>query len=103
MRLARIYFDVDMRCSFDGIRKFLEEEDFDVKTMNKGDLIIFLNRKMTMFKMLAGDKYLVNYSNGTSRIPLEAIQYLPTYFDGSELQFSQAIEKSVKVKLKIRD
>lgn len=101
MRIARVYFDMDLRCAFDGFREHLRAEKIEPEKLGKGDLIVFMNRKMTMFKMLAGDRYLVTYTNGNRRIPLEAIQYLPTYFDGSALSFSKAVEKSVKEKLRI--
>lgn len=103
MKIARVYFDIDLRCSFDGLAEVLKQDDKDIANLSKGDLVIFMNRKMTAFKMLAGPAYLVLYRNGSARIPLDAIQYLPTYFDGTQLEFTKAVEKSVKAKLKIYD
>lgn len=101
MRIARVYFDVDLRSSFQGLRKFLKNEKLDATTLGKGSLVIFMNRKTSAFKMLAGNDYLVYYNNQGRRIPLDAIQYLPTYFDGTTLEFNKAMEKSVKEKLRI--
>lgn len=101
MRIARVYFDVDLRCSFQGLRKFLTKEKIDPISLGKGNLIIFMNRRATSFKMLAGNDYLVYYNNSGRRIPLDAIQYLPTYFDGTSLEFNKAMEKSVRDKLRI--
>lgn len=93
--------DVDMRVGFEGLAKTLKENKIDVKSLEKGSLIIFLNRKATAFKLLAGKEYVVYYKNGHRRIPLDAIQYLPTFFDGAELDFNKAVEKSIIDKVKL--
>lgn len=101
MRITRVYFDHDLRASFQGLRKFLKSEKIDPTTLAKGSIVIFMNRKATAFKLLAGNSYLAYFNNEGRRIPLDAIQYLPTYFDGTSLEFNKAIEKSVKEHLRI--
>lgn len=101
MRLARVYLDQDMRCSFTGIMSVLRKDKITPETLGKGSMIIFMNKAATKFKLLAGKDYLVYYSNGHRRIPLEAIQHLPSYFDGSSLELGKAIDKSVRERLRI--
>lgn len=71
-----------------------------IASFGKGSLVIFMNRKATAFKMLAGNDYLVYYNNKGRRIPLDAIQYLPTYFDGTNIEFTKVMERSVMDKLR---
>jgi len=99
MKVTRVFLDTDMRCSFDGLRKVVASADTPI---THGSTILFLNRKATMFKVLRGDTYLVSYTNGTKRIPLEAIQELPQFFGGSESEMSEAIRTSIMKKLNIR-
>lgn len=99
MKIARIYLDCDLRCSFEGLKKLIGKS---ADELGKGDLTLFLNRKATAFKLMAGKDYLTYYRNGGRRIPLEAIQHLPTFFDGQSLNFAKAIEKTIKGKLGVQ-
>lgn len=92
MRITRVILDSDMRCSFDGLRKIAEDCSAG---LNNDSTIMFMNRKTTMFKVLRGNKYLVTYSNGHKRIPLEAISELPEAFGGTALEMNEAIKKSL--------
>ncbi len=92
MNIARVFFDVDMRCNFDGLKSLLKKNDMEPEKI-KGH-VIFMNRANTKFKLLAGE-YLVYYSNGNRRIPLSAIQYLPTSFDGRELNLDKAMSRAI--------
>lgn len=96
MRIARIFFDVDMRQSFEGLKKIAEDAKTDLS-----HTILFMNRKMTSFKILQQESYLVYFKNGNRRIPLDAIQHLPMAFGGSEFEFNRAIEKSLRSKLRL--
>lgn len=97
MRLTRVFFGVDMRKNFDGLRKIARGAD---TALGPESSVLFINTARTSFKIMRGNKYLVYYSNGGRRIPMEAIQYLPREFGGSAAEMSQAIEKSLREKVK---
>jgi len=99
MRIARVYFEQDMRCNFPGLEAVMRKEGVDPQTLPSGSFTLFMNAARTKFKMMVGNAYLVYFSNGNKRIPLEAIQHLPQFFDGTTLDFAKAIEKSVKEKM----
>lgn len=99
MRIARVFLEVDMRNAFQGLLKILTKNNIDSRVLGKGDLIVFLNRKTTAFKVLSGNSYLVYYNNKNQKIPLEALQYLPGHFGGSPFQFSKEVERVIKDKL----
>ena len=98
MRVTRVFLDTDMRMSFDGLRKLAEENSAG---LNCDSTIMFMNRARTMFKVLRANKYLVAYSNGQRKIPLEAITELPQAFGGTELEMNEAIRKSIMKKLRL--
>lgn len=83
------------------MRSILAKEKIKWDGLDKGSFLVFLNRKTTAFKVLCGNSYLVYYNNKNRKIPLDAIQYLPSFFDGSEAQFTNAIERSLRQKLGI--
>lgn len=97
MRIARVFLDCDMRCGFEGLRAVAKDTKFE----GKGDFILFINGPGTAFKMLVGNQYLTYYKNGNRRIPLEAIQLLPEFFDGTKFDLQGAIRKAVMGKLRI--
>lgn len=101
MKITRVYLDIDLRCSFQGLRKQLVADGLKIDLLSKGSMIIFLNRAGTKFKLLAGNDYLVYYNNGDRRIPLDAIKYLPSYFDGTTASFDKVVEKSIRAKLNL--
>lgn len=77
----------------------------DPQTVVNGH-VIFLNRAHTKMKVLTG-VYLTYYNNGHRKIPLTAIQYLPTVFGGREIDLKtamtaatrKALEKQMHVKI----
>jgi hypothetical protein len=99
MKIARVFLDFDMRCSFEGIRETLKKNKIDLKTIGSDFVVILMNRKTTAFKILIDNAYIVYFKNGNRRIPLEAIQYLPQRFGGSEAEFNKAVEKVLLQKL----
>lgn len=102
MKIARVFFDFDMRCNFEGIKELLKKEkmkDEETKDM----VVILLNRATTSFKLLIDNSYIVYYKNGHRRIPLDALQFLPQRFGGSEMEFNRAVERSLREKLKLKN
>ncbi len=91
---------MDMRQNFDGLRKVIEREKPEIGNAAKSVTILFINRKRTAFKLLAGD-FLVFYKSSHGRIPLDALKYLPETFGGSVMEMNDAIRKSLREKLGI--
>lgn len=99
MNIARVFFDVHLGQSFEGLGLLMKKNKIDPRTLPNGDFVIFINRKATAFKLLAGASYLVYYKNGNRRIPLDAIQHLPASFGGTELEFNRVIERTLRSKV----
>ena len=97
MKITRVFLEVDMRMNFDGLREITNKHNTQT---GPESTIVFLNKASTKFKVLRSNQYLVYYSNGNKRIPLEALRDLPNTFGGSEFEFSEAVKKSLLRKLK---
>lgn len=96
--IARVFMDCHMGWGFQGLGKVCKQAKVNLSNLGDGDFIIFLNRKCTSFKLLAGQHYLVYYKH-SGRIPLEAIRHLPSTFGGSKFEFDKAVEKALRSKI----
>lgn len=94
MKIARVFLETDMRMGFQGLHRVLGNNKINPLGLDPESYYVFMNRKRTKFKVISG-KYLVYFNNGNRMIPLEAIQYLPRNFGGSQLEMSEAIRKVV--------
>jgi hypothetical protein len=96
MEIARVYFDVDMRLSFQGLKGVMKKDKFDIDTKPMAyRFVLFINRKQTAFKMLVGGQHLVYHNNGSRPFPLEAVQHFPEFFNGRAVNFSGAVRKAI--------
>jgi hypothetical protein len=92
LRITRVFLETDMRMGFDGLREIAQENKVG---LGEGSTVVFLNRRGTKFKVLLQNKYIVYYSNGNHRVPLEALAELPEAFGGTKAEMSAAIRKSL--------
>lgn len=93
-----MYLDIDMRQNFDGLNMVMASEKVAIGNSSPTKVILFINRKMTSFKMISGD-FLVFYKSKNGRIPLDALKYLPQSFGGSEMEMNSAIRQSLLEKI----
>ncbi len=96
MKMTRVFFGVHMGQAFQGLTTIVKESK---TTLTPDSNIVFINRKMTAFKVLRGKDYLVYYNNGKHQIPLDALKFLPQQFGGSKFEVDKMIEKSLRTKL----
>lgn len=96
MKLTRVFFNTFMGYGFEGLREVASEAKHK---LGPDTTVLFMNRAMTSFKVVVDDSYIVYFKNGGKRIPLDAIQHLPTYFGGSQMEVQEAIKKSIMTKL----
>jgi len=100
MKIARIFLESDLRQGFQGLHKVLSKVSVNPQNLNPENYYVFMNRACTKFKLISGP-YLVYFNNGNRRIPLEAIQYLPKNFGGTETQMNEAIKKTLVRRLSL--
>lgn len=103
MRLLRVFFDVDLRCSHHGLKDFAKQKSFDVSKIKQGDMVVFLNRRMTMLKAFASGDEAIFHLAKEKRIEPETIKHLPRYFDGNiELTYKRALATAIDEHMKRR-
>lgn len=75
-RIAKVYFDSDLRCNHRGLSV---TAGIDYSEVKAGLLHVFINRRMTMAKILASNSTMLHI-RGDGRLELTALQYLPRIF-----------------------
>lgn len=98
MEIARVYLDVSMSLSFQGLEKILRDSKINPQTIPPDKFTVFINRAQTAFKVLVGPHHLVYHKNGARKFPLEAISEFPKFFDGRKLDFAGAVRKAIERK-----
>lgn len=97
MKITRVFLDVHLGAAHIGLTELARK----AKTKIDADsTVIFINKAQTAFKMFRGDSYLIYFKQKKkTRIPLDAIKYLPTFFGGDPIEFDVAIKKLLEEKL----
>lgn len=92
MRITRVFFETHMGLGFEGLNAIAKKARSPI---TDDTTMLFINTKMTAFKMFQGKSYIVYYKNNGKRIPIEALRFLPQAFGGSDLEMNQAIRRSL--------
>ncbi len=99
MRITRVFFGVNLGQGFQGLGEVAKEAKAKI---DEDTTLLFINRRLTAFKMLRGKDYLVYYKNEGRRIPIDALRFLPQNFGGAVMEFDLAIKKSLIEKLSLK-
>lgn len=92
-KLLHIFFDVDMRCSHEGLGVLVKKKKIKI---NEGDFVCFLNRTRNIVKMFCGSQdALLHYKKDGRVIDPQVIKYLPKYAGGSEIDMDAAIKEHI--------
>lgn len=97
-RVLQVISPVDMRCSHDGLRAVcLEKGGLDPHELKPGQYIVFLNAKKDHLKLYAAHNLVVSYKvPGGGRIDMRVIAQIPTFFNGSAINYDGAVEKMLE-------
>lgn len=101
-KIVRYFKDTDLRQGHQGLAKIARAEDIDTRFLGQGEYLLFVNRAQTAFKMLAHEKILVHYRNGTQRLHPGTFALLPRYFDGRQINYDAALSEALRRDFRIQ-
>ncbi len=84
--VVRCYFDQYLRFGIDGLLLDLKKKKIAVAQMKDSDLILFMNRSRTIFKMLSGSHHLVVYKAKQGKIKIEDIKNVSKIFSNTNFK-----------------
>jgi hypothetical protein len=95
VKIAHIFYDVNMSNAFNGLKKILNQE------LSETECAIFINKKWNALKLLTSQNTLLYHRDPHNRaIMPESIQYLPYCINGTELNYHKALEATLRKKFK---
>lgn len=98
-RIVAAIDNVNMGLGHDGLTLLAKRFKIDLRTIQEGELVLFMNRAKDKLKVLGPGSIVLGYIKMTKgrRIPLDAIQWLPKTFSMTgQINIEKAIEISVQ-------
>lgn len=90
MKLAHLFFEVNMSNSHNGLSAILKKQT-KVKAPAAGECAIFINRAWTAVKLLTADGTILHQKPKHGVNP-KTLPYLPQCVEGKELNYQRALE-----------
>ena len=101
-KVAHVFFEISMANGHTGLIEILKKRAKIVK-LNEGETAIFINKKWSALKLLTSEDILLHLRRPANKPILpESIKYLPACVQGSELNYSVALKKTLEDKFKDR-
>lgn len=99
--IIRVFTNTNMALGHLSLKLLAAKAKVKSDNLEKGEFIIFLNKRQTSFKLLNG-KLIVYFKNDNRRIDLNAIRYVPLVFnanDEMDVSYQKALEMALNEKL----
>lgn len=100
-KIYRCFFDTDLRNGHDGLTSLAVRNKINLNLLDHGEFVVFINRRRNALKLFAANNVIAHYRQSHA-IDLDTIRLLPTVFNGTDIKYDAALEKTLRAKLKIR-
>lgn len=96
-RVLQIFLNCDLRCAHDGLSEIARRQGIDVRTLNRGHYLCFLNAAKDRLKMFASGN-IVAYLKAPkgSRIDLRLLCEIPKAFNGVSIDHDAALKEALR-------
>ena len=100
-KVIRLFQNADLRCAHDGLGLLARDHKIDVSKLQKGEFIMFINRRKNQLKAFAAGNIVAHLKTVDGhRLDLNVIQKLPTYFSGGSFKYDEALGDMFEQKLR---
>lgn len=87
MSIIRCFYDQNLQAGIDGLLVSLKQKKVAFSGLKDNDLIVFVNRSRTIFKMVSGTRHVVTFKAlPRQRISVEDIKKVHKVFAKSEFR-----------------
>lgn len=96
-RIVRYFSDTHLGNGHDGLRKLAKDSNVDLMSLRHGEFVVFVNKKKNALKLFASGYVIAHLKlpNG-ERINPRTIALLPKFFNGTEINYSNALKEVIK-------
>ena len=96
-----VYFapDTNLRCGHDGLSEIAKKSKLKihVEALLPGEYLIFTNRAQTALKMYTCGNIVAHLKMPQGqRLNMEAIQFIPCFFNGEKIDYKGALAEAMK-------
>lgn len=97
-KILHCFFDADMRCSHDGLAARAAKDKVNVKTLDTGQYIVFVNSAKNRIKLYAANETVAYYRAPKGvRIDLGVIVRIPANFAATgRIDYTKALKETVE-------
>jgi hypothetical protein len=89
-----------MRNGHDGLAELAKKENIDVKKLERGQFVVFINSSKDRVKVYAASNVIAYMkSSKGQKIDLRVIREIPRAFNGAGISYDEAVEKMLSVKM----
>ncbi len=92
-KIVRVFFDVHLGNGHDGLATLAKKNDVDVKNLDPGEFCIFINTRRDALKMYAAGFTIAHLRLPNGRLDLRMISMIPKFFNGSEIEYTKAMQE----------
>lgn len=102
MKCVNVFLDVDMRSGHQGLTIYAKKKGVDLRAMNNGHAVVFINRARNKMKCYSYNGVLSYYRSDDVKRPIDltTIEMFPRAFspDGS-MDYNKALKASLEKQL----
>lgn len=91
--IIKYFPNTDLRCSHFGLTLVSKKAGIDVKKLEKGNFLVFVNSRKDAMKILTAGDLLVHYKSPSGRIDIRTLRYIPQAFSGTKFTYDIALTK----------
>jgi hypothetical protein len=100
-RLVRVVFNADLRAGHDGLTLLAKGLKLNPANLGVGEFIVFINRKKCALKLFAAGNTVAHFKMpGQQQINMKVIGLIPRFFNGKELQYSDALSEVIRKEIR---
>jgi hypothetical protein len=100
-KIVRVFFESHLGNGHDGLAKLAKTKNVNVRNLNNGEYVIFINKRLNALKMYTSGFTIAHLRLPNGKLDLNTIAMIPSFFNGSEIKYDEAVKKSLLTKLKI--
>lgn len=96
-KAIRVFFNVDLRCSHEGLEAVAKKNQIDPAKLQPGEYLVFINNYQDRIKLYASNHVVAYYKSPHGRIDLRAISKIPEAFKASgKIDYDAAVKKVIE-------
>lgn len=96
-RIVRVFLDTHMGFGHRGLESIASNHKVDVNKLERGELVVFLNRQQTAMKVFAAGNTIAHLKMpGRAQIDMGVIKLLPSFFTGSQINYKGALTQLIR-------